>query len=304
MIREPILFIFGVPRSGTTFLNSIVREYYGYGLCSEGQWVVKYARRLSRYGDLEKWRNIQRLIHDILTQDMFAIFRTIYSQRLGKPVRIDEEHVWSELRERSYPGVVYAIFSSVARQMGKERVGNKNPSYWQILPQLATWFPEAKFLHIVRDGRDTALSLLKVPWGPSNVFSCAKMWTRALAGVETFQSQFTTARVLTVRYEDVLINPADVAERLSTFLGLTLSPDGPTRLAMEIQKGGRSHNFNKWKTHMSENDIRVFEAVAGSWLQHYGYEVKCECPKVSLSGRVAYDVRETLRRAFAKLRGV
>src|SRR6478672_851702 len=71
-----------------------------------------------------------------------------------------------DLRGLGCADAVRAVFAAYAAARGKPRYADKTPHYVSHLPELAARFPEAQFVHVVRDGRDVALSLLEVPWGP------------------------------------------------------------------------------------------------------------------------------------------
>lgn len=177
MVERDILFIYGAPRSGTTYVNTLVRDYFSYGLCAEGQWVFPIGRREASYGDLSVDGNFQRMIDDVREDVMFHHFRTVYAKRYGRPVDVTSEAIWTNLPERSFAGLVYSVFYCVAEQLGTKHVGNKFPGYWEDLPLLKEWFPNAKFLHVVRDGRDVALSLKRRIWGQKTAYAAAQMWS-------------------------------------------------------------------------------------------------------------------------------
>ena len=95
---------------------------------------------------------------------------------------------------------VRALFAAYAATRGKPRYADKTPHYVSHLPRLAARFPEARFVHVVRDGRDVALSLLEVPWGPDAIEDAALHWRRrVLEGRAAASRPTATARSATRR---------------------------------------------------------------------------------------------------------
>src|SRR5205807_2863750 len=76
----------------------------------------------------------------------------------------------------TYSDAIRCIFALYARQQGKTRYGDKTPSYVRCLRQLADLFPESRFIHIVRDGRDVALSILELDFGAATIDEAELEW--------------------------------------------------------------------------------------------------------------------------------
>jgi hypothetical protein len=142
-------------------------------------------------------------------------------------------------------------------------------------------------VHLIRDGRDVALSYLSLHWGPSTVWSAARKWRRDVsAGIRDGQP-LGTSRYLEVRYEALVAEPRAAIEAICAFAGLpydgamldpsqragheTLAPD-EGRAFHERSEGRIDPGARDWRTHMSGADVRAFEAVAGPLLEDLGYE--------------------------------
>jgi hypothetical protein len=204
---------------------------------------------------------------------------------------------------RSYPELVEKIYSAWAAKENKPRWGDVTPQYVKHLPVLYRLFPDARFLHIVRDGRDVALSLQRTHFGPTNVYGAALMWQRMVGAGRRDAKVLPTESYLEVRYEDLLRNTGNVIQRICDFLEedfteQMLRPDPlvlntPRRGPMIRMRRGRAlgngsdHAFEKeikrdnaykWKSQMQKPDRIIFESVAGSTLQTLGYE-RTELPR-------------------------
>ena len=125
-----------------------------------------------------------------------------------------------------------AVFEAYAAQHGKSRWGDKTPMYMQYLPLLERLFPTARFVHLVRDGRDAALSFLSMPagimtegWGhPRDAEGFACQWRTEVAAALALGRRVGPERYLELRYEDLVARPEDALQRICAFAGLPYEP--------------------------------------------------------------------------------
>jgi hypothetical protein len=217
----------------------------------------------------------------------------------------------------AYRFAVEAPFQAYAALNEKTRWADKTPLYLTHVGELAEIWPEARFVVLVRDGRDVALSLLGVPFGPNNVWAAAHFWARGIdLGVEA--ENRLGDRVLTVRYEDIVDDPATQVERLCAFLGLEYEPD---LLAIEhtdsakvlkdqagwftnVWAGINASAVGKWRREMSAKDQRVFDQVAGAQLERMGYERTPAAGAPSRAATIGYRLQDSAMRGvnFVRLR--
>jgi len=267
------LFVVGCPRSGTTFLSSLLRDS-SFGAPFESQFIIKYHNRLPYYEPLDDFGNFSQLFRAILRE------RAIRQRR----VELDPAKVFADLDDKSYRAVVDAICFEISRQR-KEDVrswGDKTPEYTLHLESLLSLFSDSRFIYLTRDGRDVALSLMKKSWGPSNVYSSALMWKDYIEKKAAFRPLEAAGRALFLRYERLLQDPAAEIVRIYQYLD---EPCPQSELERLVATTIRS-NFDKWKHEMSERQRETFERVAADALQAEGYEVKYDLGPVS-AGKVA-----------------
>lgn len=289
-----ILFVLGSARSGTTYLNNFLERWFDYGMGPEGTFVARFHKRLGRYGDLSDKKNLARLVDDISTCQMLEIMRKKY--RESKRLDVTQEDIHARLLEPSYAGVVYAVFQCLADLAGKSRVGNKNPGYWSQLTLLDELFPEqAKYIAIFRDGRDVFLSLQGTRWGGHSAYVAAKLWRDMTIAIEDFQFRHGSQRLLLLSYEDLLRSPAEAIARIEDYLAVSLAPDVRAIALAEAHSNPMRNNSHKWPSRMSENDRRIYEAVAGDALTKYGYETLSYRPQISILEKRYYDMVELKR---------
>ena len=115
-----------------------------------------------------------------------------------------------------------AFYEAYAAKRGKPRWGEKTPQYVKTMGKIGSILPEARFIHLIRDGRAVALSLMEVSWGPSTVAEAAELW------VELIGSARRKARRLPhyveLRYEDLVADPERAARIACDLVDLEFEP--------------------------------------------------------------------------------
>src|SRR3954453_9696667 len=124
------------------------------------------------------------------------------------------------LRGLDAADAVRALFAAYAAAQGKPRYADKTPHYVSHLPALAARFAEARFVHVVRDGRDVAQSLLEVPWGPDTVQEAAAVWRRRVLEGRAAAPDLGAGRYREVRYEARVADPEAELRGLAAWLEL------------------------------------------------------------------------------------
>ena len=278
------LFILGSPRSGTTFLASLLKPTM-YGSPFETQFILKYHNKISSYGDFTKLSNLTLLLRDICNERAIAQWQ----------VEFNPDVVQSDLGENfTYTDLVDYICTKLMNKKGKSIWGDKTPHYILKVNQLIELYPEAKYLYIVRDGRDVALSLLKKPWGPNNVYKCAEQWSDANNQEQQVQlkSLEDKRQLLYIKYEELLDNTEEECSRIYKFLGDSI--ENHRDMVEELIAQTMSGNHTKWKKQMTPQQISTYEAKASSSLKYHGYELTTPNAELSTLKAFGYKVHHQL----------
>ena len=275
-----MFFIIGSARSGTTLLRMMLNAHPDVAVPPESRFVVQLYRSddvqvddfLERLDAHPRWTSWETPIEDVRAQ--LAGLTTV-----------------------PYPEAIEAAYMAYAQNRNKKRYGDKTPRYIEDLPLLARLWPEAKFVHLVRDGREVALSYADVPFGPSTVAKAAALWKeRVVVGMEQGRP-LGPHRYAELRYERLLTNPQAEVEALCSFLDLDFNPamlDYSERSRSEVLDRAQLYNPNvtrsitktrSWDEQMPPSQVEVFEAIAGDTLEELGYERAFPSP--SLGARVA-----------------
>jgi len=254
------IFLTGFARSGTTWANRILRDYFDAGFVNEGQFIVSFGLRIAQYGDLCVDGNWNRLLRDLRDDPFFAILGRNY------PVRMDWQRIAAA--QRTFSALVLDMLGQIAEQTGKHRIGSKYPVFGRYLELLNAHFPKCRVVHVIRDGRDCALSHRHMTWGHQNAYAAAVHWREYLDKAQR-GSQAMPDRYLEIRYEDLLGNPEVTIAALEKFI--TGAPPGlVTERFMRVAKL-KPEKIAGWRQAMTPREQAIFEGAAGDVLQRLGY---------------------------------
>jgi len=201
-----------------------------------------------------------------------------------------------------------AVYETYAARHGKSRWGDKTPMYMQNLRLLERLFPDARYVHLIRDGRDAALSLLSMPRGimtetwmqPRSTADFACQWRTEVAAARRLGAR-AGERYLEVRYEDLLSDTPGQLQRICEFIDLPFEAgmlafyeEAPALLAEHQERKARDgamivsrerrqaqqwrvttppdmSRVGLWRTGFTVDEQRAFLGVAGTLLEDLGY---------------------------------
>ena len=207
--------------------------------------------------------------------------------------------IWPEEKSRRLVTGVHTFLKAIQLEQGRTLI-EKTPRNVFIVPQLSRWYPEARFVGLIRDGRDVAASWSQRPWlasrfrrrcepggyryGPRppfwveperiEEFATTSTEHRCIWGWRAHTEQWLRVREdldpgrwLEVRYEELVSEPLRHAEKLAGFLGL----DGPARIRLEAAlASARPGSVGAWRTSPVASDPRAL-AEAAELLDRLGY---------------------------------
>ncbi len=273
-MANPYVFIVGCPRSGTTLLQRIVNAHSQIAIMPESHWIPRLFDK--RKGLTPEGLVTPELIPHLLAQPEFG------------GLHIDQGKLEALLATRQpalYTDFVVGIFDHYGETQGKALVGNKTPGFVRRLRTLHTLWPEARFVHLIRDGRDVYLSILHRTlknlkpgvfdtWKDDPATTAALWWELNVRSGRQAGNSFGPNVYYELRYESLVTNPEEECAALCDFLGLPFDDvmlrfhEGQTkpRAARPITSGLRD-----WRSQMSAEDAKRFEAAAGELLNELSY---------------------------------
>lgn len=286
--EETAFFIVGAQRSGTTMLRLMLNAHRRLAIPFETAFLSAYE---ALGGDALDSPEAVAAALDLLAEDPWTKKGGIIADRervLAHPIR-------------SYADLLRAVFGEYARARGKPRWGIKTPGYVENLDALWKLFPGCRIVHIVRDGRDVALSLGRVSWGSSHIPRIAEDWKwKTLLGRK--MGAMIGAHYLEVHYEDLVRDPGPALRRICEFLGEDYDPamleyhhDARAEMPEQSLQWHRSSvsrpdpaKVFAWKREMPVVDQMLFEDIAGVALETFGYELMRRAPTLASRLRRVY----------------
>jgi Sulfotransferase family len=268
----PPVIVLGVGRSGTTLLRVMLDRNSEIAIPYESFFVTPLAHRHGSRPNLD----------DFL--DDLGRFYQLYEWG------ISADDVRPRLREGMTTGqAIAAVFEVYAEHEGKPRWGDKTPLYMQHLPLLERLFPDALWVHLVRDGRDAALSFLSLPEGfsgktwalPRTAARFAARWRTELLAARRLGTH-VGGRYLELRYEDLVTEPERELRRVCEHASLPWEPGmldyaGTSDVASMPEHRNLAQpptpGLRDWRSQMSREDALAFEEVAGDVLRSGRYEL-------------------------------
>lgn len=281
----PAPFIVGVGRSGTTLLRLMLDAHPDLAIPTETLFLAGLAE----------------LDPKDLTVEM--VLQTILAAPTWPNLATEEADLRTALAGLDPAAGVEAIrsfYSLYAARRGKRRWGDKTPPYRSYIKSIGRLLPEAHFLHIVRDGRDVALSYRGLWFGPGDdIEAQARFWVEQVRGAraqaasvphyrevryETLVEQPETSLAAMCGYLDLPFDTAmlDYHRTASARLAEFTQPFGPGSTPKDIERFVAIHDHTKrppdparigrWKSEMPRDDRRRYAAIAGPLLAELGYE--------------------------------
>jgi hypothetical protein len=200
-----------------------------------------------------------------------------------------------------------------------QKVAKPTPSVWiDHTPKNARYaatlfhaFPEAKMIHIVRDGRAVAASVMSLDWGPNEIEPAARFWAERLAYGLVAELRWPD-KVFRVHYEDLVQAPEATLQKLCPALGLTYDPgmcqaagfQVPHYTAQQHALIGQAPDRSRvsgWETQLTPRQVEIFEHTTGDLLEMLGYPPKfgLQAKKVSKRESRVAGIRELYKKEFA-----
>jgi hypothetical protein len=290
MPHPPAPFVIGASRSGTTLLRVMLDSHPELAIPAEVTFFQPAAS-----------------LWDRCTEPVDAFLESVVATRNWRHLGIEREELALRL---SHPGVTSAgdalrvFYLLCAEKQGKPRWGDKNPLYTRLVRLIAEHLPEARFVHMIRDGRDVALSHRGLTFGPQTIEEAAPWWSAQVRAARSAAAALAPASYLEVRYENLVEDPEPQLRRICELIELRwndrmltyhersaarlveqdeealarITQDGAARERIIAVRGRLrgpldSSRVARWRTEMDRAEVERFVALAGDLLADLGYDL-------------------------------
>ena len=285
---RPPLFIVGCGRSGTTIVYELLCEHQNLA------WFSNYSDRWPAFPQLEALTRLRDIGAIRRSRNRFAprpVEGHALWDRCGPPdarrqnaaltaADVDVEHAQ---RVRDF------VAAHVRYHRGRRFI-NKNTRNSRRVPYLHAIFPDALFLHVIRDPRAVVASLLTVHWWPDLPLwwsddrtpralaadgskpeaVAAEHWVRSVERLLADSRPLPPTRYLEIRYEEFSESPETVLSRVSAFAGLSSSP----RLAESVRRRRVTSQNDKYRSQFEDEELRIVERIVAPLATRLGYRVE------------------------------
>ncbi|MGA2979354.1 MAG: sulfotransferase [Terriglobales bacterium] len=274
------VFVMGCHRSGTNLLYDMLLSSGGFAIYRG--FLPIYKILIPRFGSMESRSNREKILETWLRSKGF--------RRTG----LDAEELSARILNECRNGgdFIRVVMDSVARSQQAQRWAVYDPDDVLHVERVKLDIPNALFLHIIRDGRDIALSLKKMggftplPWDRSqtdSLVATALYWKWMVQRGRTHGLKFP-ADYIEIRYEDLITNPRETLGKLGGFIDHDLDYDRIQRAGLgrlsetnsSFREEGAKEKINplgRWKERLAQADVAAIEATVGDCLHENGYEL-------------------------------
>lgn len=313
----PPFFVVGADRSGTTLLRLYLDANSNLAIPSESWFLIDLLERFGPRGVLDA-DGVSEALAIVSAHPRFVDGWHVDLARLRRDLRPNAPLRLAEL--------VDALFRAETHAPAEVTWGDKTPEYVGHLPALASCFPGARFVNIVRDGRDVYLSLATRRWSDRGYtpYELGRYWSSCVAAAREAGRELGE-RYLEVRYEDLVLETPSVLQRVCDFLGVTfeeamLAAHDRASLLMttsereagvhdKLSRPPRPSDVGRWRdVRTGLSSLRLAAGVMAGQLSLAGYrDAPPPLPSAALRGLAAGDhfyrrrLRPRLRRIARRL---
>lgn len=280
---NPAFFIVGCPRSGTTLLERLLHAHGDVAVVHESHFITRFQKKGIGV-DRQGWITPE-LVTRLVEEPRFARFGVTGAEL---------EELLANRQPLHFAALISELFERFGRREGKAVVGDKTTGpYLRNLPILHGLFPEARIIHLIRDGREVALSMLNWPkahraagrqpmWQQNPLATTALWWRWQVHRGRADGERIGTAHYREVLHDDLVQHTAETCANLCGFLGvrydaamlafnagrenLNEAPYSANRAWLSPTPGLRN-----WRKQMAPADVELFEALAGDLLEQLGF---------------------------------
>jgi hypothetical protein len=284
--QPPAPFVVGVNRSGTTLLRMMLDAHPELTIPPETHFVPALIEAAEGPSPTPE-----------------SLLATITGQREWGDFGLDEEALLDRFRaiEPLNAGdALRAFYSAYAERVGKPRWGEKTPIYVKSMRKIERALPEARFVHVIRDGRDVALSIRDRAVKEHPIDRIAERWVRRI--IRAREQAKRLHHYEEIRYESLILETRATLERVCGFLELPWDdalldyhersadrleemkrelPEAGKRTTLSVERRMATHartterpdprRVSRWRESMDRADRELFESIAGPLLAKLGY---------------------------------
>lgn len=272
--------IIGTQRSGSNLLRVMLNQINEVDAPHPPHILIRFFSLLPKYGDLNIEENFEKLIEDICK--LIALNPVSW-----EGITFDKDDIKNKCKTRTLVEIFRVIYELKASSSNAKYWCCKSMSNIHFINEIEASTIKPYYIHLYRDGRDVALSFKKAIVGDKHIYHIAKQWSKNHELCLKLKEKLGTDRVFQVSYEELLKDSVEVLKRLCEFLKVPYNDKMLTfyrsnescktadsgEMWKNITRPILKNNFNKFTKEMNEEEIMIFEQVAGDTLLNLGYDL-------------------------------
>lgn len=275
---KSIQFI-GTQRSGSNLLRLMLNQLPEISAPHPPHILKTFFPLLPKYGDLSLTTNFHQLAKDVCAW-------VNANPVPWEGVVLDPDDILSQCLENSLLEIFRCVYETKARHDQAEFWCCKSMESVNYADQIEKAGIHPFYIHIYRDGRDVALSFLKAIVGPKHVYYLARKWEEEQRLSLQIGKKLGASRVIRVKYEEFIHNPRNEMHRICTALHVPYSDEvfeyyhsaeslntaSSGQMWKNVMNPIMADNHDKFRSQFSEQQLIIFERIAGPMLAELGYQ--------------------------------
>lgn len=271
-------FIIGSGRSGTTLLRTILMRHPAIAIPPETYGLLNAIKKYIRYNGLD-WQDLVNVVlGEFHAHPTFQYWETDLW-----PIRF--ELYDTPERDRSLARIIHSVYQCYLQKHKSTATiwGDKTPFNTLRLKWIKKVFPRARYLHLLRDGRDVVSSYLKAKLMSSVEAACHR-WNTSLDAADRFEKSCGPGQIISLRYEDLVEKPAELTDKICRFLEIEYLPEMIENMTVKLGDEALEHlknvqnpinkkSIGKWKKHLSPEEQMLTIKLLKDRLIKKGYRV-------------------------------
>ena len=277
MNMNPI-FIIGTERSGSNLLRLVLNTHTNICIPHPPHIFKYFGKIIKKYNDLNNNKSFKRLIYDVCC----LVNNHIYPWEF----RLKPDQIFHKSKSRSLYGVFECIYNQYLDFSGKKRWGCKSTFMIEYIPEILQYSNSAKFIWLIRDPRDVAVSSKKSVFNPNHPYFTANLWKNQQKIGLSVENELNQNNILRVKYEDFVSNPHTILHNITNFLNIPFEEkmlnfhktsaakkSGNLSLSWKnTKKPIIENNYWKFPKYLNTREIEIVEFVTKPLLKKFGYK--------------------------------
>ncbi|MEM9271485.1 MAG: sulfotransferase, partial [Cyanobacteria bacterium P01_F01_bin.143] len=264
-IKVMSFFIIGTQNSGSNFLRFMLNKIEEVATPNPPHILQRMMPLIPTYGDLQQLDSFKTLVDDVC--------RLVELNNIPwQSVKLERDEVISRCQENSLVAVFAAVYDIIAETWGVQKWCCQSLDNIFYAPEITKYLDNAKFIYLCRDGRDVALSRQKAVSGRKHIYNFAQEWVQEQHLALKLQENLREDRFYSISYEEITSNPQQILQDLCDFMEVESEATVSNSLFDDFTQLISLQNTQKFLKYSSNEELRIFESVAGDILDVLGYE--------------------------------